>query len=185
MVKLKFEDLTIEIYDDPVFLPGSTDNSRNYLKHYFGDGALEHPAARHGIKILDNDIEINNCIVIGSGGVTGVIEHSVLLDGDKILVCCCNTLFCLSVPGLELCWQTKADWATCFEVFKLDNDYLVHGELQISRIDSSGKIKWQFQGQDIWVCLGNKNPFNITPDFIQLFDFCNKEYKIDFNGELL
>ena len=101
MIKLKFGNLEIEIYDDPTFSFLSTDNSHNYSRHYLVSGALDFPVSQHGIRILNNDIEINNCIIIGSGGATGINNNSALLDTDKILICCCDTLFCLSVPDLD------------------------------------------------------------------------------------
>jgi hypothetical protein len=109
----------------------------------------------------------------------------VLLDGNKLLICCCNTIFCLSVSDLELLWQTQADTITCFKIFKFESDYIVHGDLVISRIDNYGSIKWEFGGRDIWVSMGDKSEFTISSDFIQLFDFYDNEYIIDFNGELL
>lgn len=185
MIKFEFENLTIEIYNDPTFSLHSTSNSHTYFKYYLGSGALDYPVSQYGIKILNDGTEINTCIIIGSGGATGINKSSALLDIDKVVICCCNTVFCLSVPSLELLWQTEADIATCFEIYKLDNDYIVHGELDISRIDGCGNIKWQFGGMDIWVSLGDKSAFTIASDCIQLFDFCNNEYRIDFNGKLL
>jgi len=91
----------------------------------------------------------------------------------------------LTLPELNLLWQTKVDNATCFQVFKLDNDYLTHGELEISRVDNEGKIKWQFGGADIFVTIEGQDEFEFNSDHIMLTDFCKTKYKIDFNGKLL
>ena len=185
MIPFQFKNLTIEVFDDSTYSYGSTDNKFNYLKHYFGDGGQEYPVSKHGIKIFDNDKEINSCIIIGSAGATGIHKNSVLIDNDKLILCCCDTLFCLTLPELNLLWQTKVDTATCFQVFKLDNDYLVHGELEISRVDNEGKIKWQFGGADIFVTIEGQDEFEFNSDHIMLTDFCKTKYKIDFDGKLL
>jgi len=89
------------------------------------------------------------------------------------------------LPDLNLLWQTHADTATCLQVFKFENDYLVHGELEISRIDKNGNIKWQFSGADIFVSFEGAEEFILNPDHILLKDFSGRQYKIDFDGQEL
>ena len=185
MIPFQFKNLTIEVFDDSTYSYGSTDNKFYYLKYYFGDGGQKYPVSRHGIKIFDNHNEINSCIIIGSAGATGIHKNSALIDNDKLILCCCDTLFCLTLPELNLQWQTKVDNATCFQVFKLENEYLVHGELEISRVDNDGKIKWQFGGADIFVTIEGQDEFEFNSDHIMMTDFCKTKYKIDFNGKLI
>ena len=40
-------------------------------------------------------------------------------------------------------WRTQADQATCFEIYKYEDSYIIHGEFEISRLDKDGKIIWQ------------------------------------------
>lgn len=82
-------------------------------------------------------------------------------------------------------WKTQTDPATCFQVFRLQNDYVVHGELQIVRIDKNGKIKWEFGSADIFVSVDNTEEFKIENDGILLTDFSNTKYKIGFDGRLI
>lgn len=183
MIQYQFQGLRIDIYDDPTFSFGSADNTYKYSQHHFGDNAQDYPVSKHGIKVYNDETEVSSCIILGSGGSTTVHETSLLLDKNKLLLCCCDTLFCLALPDLSLLWQTKADTATCFQVFKLQEDYIVHGELEISRIDEKGQIKWQFSGEDIFLKLEGGDGFELTTDSILLCDFNNKKYKIDFNGK--
>ena len=185
MTPFQFKNLTIEVSDDPTYSYGSTDIKFKYLKYYFGEGGQEYPVSKHSIKIFENDKEINSCIIIGSAGATGIHKNSALIDNDKLILCCCDTLFCLKLPELNLLWQTKMDKATCFQVLRLDTDYLVHGELEISRVDNEGKIIWQFGGADIFVTIEGQDEFQLHSDHITLTDFCKTKYKIDFNGKLL
>lgn len=82
-------------------------------------------------------------------------------------------------------WKTQADEATCFQIYKYQDDYLIHGELQISRLDCNGNIKWEFSGADIFVSIDNEEEFLIKNDGILLTDFTGKKYKINFDGKVL
>lgn len=181
----QYKDLTIEVLDEPTYKFGSADNNFNYSKQYFGDGATEYPTSKHGIKIYQNDQSIDSCIIIGSGGATGIHENSSVLDKDQLLICCCDTVFCLTLPDLELKWKTQADQATCFQIFRQQEDYIIHGELQVTKLDKDGNKKWEFGGADIFVSIDNEEEFKIENDGILLTDFAKTKYKIDFDGKLL
>lgn len=185
MNRYQYKYLTIEVLDEPTYKFGSADNNFNYSKHYFGDGAKEYPTSKHGIKIYQDYQIIDSCIIIGSGGATGVHQNSSLLDKDQLIICCCETIFCLTLPELELKWKTQADQATCFQIFKQEDDYIIHGELQVAKLDKFGKIIWEFGGADIFVCIDNEEEFKIENDGILVTDFAKTKYKIDFDGKLL
>jgi len=185
MNRYDYINLLIEIVNEPTFTLGSADNVFQYSKYYYSADATAYQTSKHGIKIYDEGQLINDCIVIGSGGSTGIFENSSIVDRDEILVCCCDTVFCLTISNLELKWRTRADEATCFTIHKLDDDYIVYGELQISRLDRNGNIIWSFGGADIFVSLDDENPFKLETDHIALRDYSKNEYKIDFDGKLI
>lgn len=181
----QYKDLKIAVIDEPTYKFGSADNNFNYSKHYFGGGATEYPTSKHGIKIYKEDQIIDSCIIIGSGGATGVYQNSSFIDKDQLLICCCDTIFCLTLSDLELKWKTQADQATCFQIFKQEDDYIIHGELQVVKLDQDGKIKWEFGGADIFVSIDKEEEFKIENDGILLTDFAKVKYKIDFDGKLI
>ncbi|WP_209391334.1 hypothetical protein [Chryseobacterium sp. RR2-3-20] len=185
MNRHQFKDLTIELIDEPTYTFNSTDNKFIYSKHYFVDGAKEYPTSKHGIKVYQNDQIIDSCIVIGSGGATGIHQNSSLIDNDQLLLCCCDTIFCLTLPNLELKWKIQADQATYFQIFKQQDEYIIHGELQITKLDKNGSKKWEFGGADIFVSKDNEEEFKIEKDGILLTDFAKTKYKIDFDGKLI
>lgn len=180
-----YKDLTVEVIDEPTYKFGSADNLFNYSKHYFGEGAIEYPTSKHGIKINHVGQIIHSCIVIGCGGATGVYQNTSLFDNDQLVLCCCDTIFCLTLPNLDLKWKTRADQATCFQIFQQQDDYIVHGEIQITKLDKDGNKKWEFAGADIFVNIDGEEEFKIESDGILLTDFAKTKYKIDFDGKLL
>ncbi|TAF71995.1 MAG: hypothetical protein EAZ53_17180 [Bacteroidetes bacterium] len=185
MNQYQYENLTIEVLDEPTYKFGSADNNFNYSKHYFSNGATEYPTSKYGIKIYQNYKIIDNCIIIGSGGATSIHQNSSLIDKEQLLICCCDTVFCLTIPNLELKWKTQADRATCFQIFKQQDDYIIHGEIQIAKLDKNGVIKWEFSGTEIFVSIDNEEEFKIENDGILLTDFAKTKYKIDFDGKLI
>jgi len=160
-------------------------NQYDYTQTYIGEEGDIYVTRNYGIKILSGEDVVSDCILKATGGATGLFENSTLLDGDRLLVCCCDTLFCLELPSLRLTWQLKADWATCFQVFDLQGDYLVHGECEISRVGRDGSFIWQFSGADIFVSLNGEEVVSIGSDYIRLRDFNGAEYIIDFHGQLV
>jgi hypothetical protein len=185
MNRYQYKNLTIEVLDEPTYRFGSSDNNFIYWKHSFGEGAQNYPTSMHGIKIFLDEKILESCVIIGSGGATTVHKNSTLLDNDKLLVCCCDTVFCLALPTLDLIWKTQADQATCFQIFKQQDDYIIHGELQVTKLDKDGNKKWEFGGADIFVSIDNEEEFKVENDGILLTDFAKTKYKIDFDGKLL
>lgn len=178
------EKYRIDVYADQTFTRGSADNVNNYDFVYFDKSEYHFPTVL-GINTFQNETLIKSAVIGSIGGGTGIHETSTIIETDRLLICCSDTIFCLSIPDLTLLWRTKADQATCFQIFKLQNDYLVHGELQISRLDKDGKIKWQFDGADIFTTSDGKDNFIITDNCILVTDWENRKYKIDFNGQLI
>jgi len=183
MNKYSYNNLIIEVFNDSTFSFNSNDNLKIYENIYFGEDAEEYPTSKHGIKLIDNDKEIKNCLIIGSGGATTIHPNSSILDNDNILICCSDSVFSISIVDLKLNWVKKLDMVTCFQIFKIENDFVVHGELEITRIDSFGNIIWQFGGADIFVSLDGENSFQLSENHIVLKDFTRTIYNLNFNGE--
>ena len=185
MKKHQYRDLNIELIDEPTYKLESSDNNFSYSKLYFGKDAIDYSISKHGVKIYNGEQIIDTCIIIGSSGATSVHENSSVIDNDQLLFCCGDTVFCLSLPNLELRWKTQADPITCFQIFKHQGDYIIHGELQVSKLDNNGKILWEFGGADIFVSIDDEESFKIENDGVLLTDFAKAKYKIDFDGKLI
>ncbi|MEN2402930.1 hypothetical protein GKZ90_0024300 [Flavobacterium sp. MC2016-06] len=67
--------------------------------------------------------------------------------------------------------------------FIIEDDFLVHGELQIFRITKEGEILWDFGGRDIWVNIEGKPEITFENNLIRLFDFESNEYVLNFDGK--
>jgi hypothetical protein len=171
----------IDIYADQTFTDSSADNENQYDFLYFEKSEYHFPSV-FGIKIFQDKTLIKSALIGSIGGGTDIHDNSTIIENDRLLICCSDSIFCLSIPDLKLLWRTQADQSTCFEIFKYQDSYIIHGELEISRLDKDGKILWKQSGADIFTTLDGKDSFVITDKYILASDWGNKKYKFDFNG---
>ena len=174
----------IDIYDEQTFTEGSADNVNEYDLVYFDKSDYQFTSV-YGIKVFQGDRLIKSAIIGSIGGKTAIHNTSTIIENDRLLVFCSDTIFCLSIPDLTLLWRTQADLATCFEIYKYKDSYIIHGELEITRLDKDGKILWQQGGADIFTTLDGKESFSITDNYILVTDWENRKYKFDFDGQLI
>ncbi len=179
MNRYEYNDQIIEVFNE------EADSPNNYSLTYFSGDENDYQVSHHGIRVFQNGIEKVSCLLIGSGGATGIQENSSLIQENRLVVCCCDTIFCIKLPTLQLNWKLKADLATCFQILPLNEDFIVHGEVEISRIDRNGSVKWSFSGHDIFVSMDENISFELLSDHILLHDFIGNRYMLDFNGKPL
>ena len=185
MNRLTAGEFQIEIFSDPDYRLDSADNLHQYKSIYMNEDSYR-ATSIYGIKVYKNDTLLSSALVGSSGGGTGIYPNSLIAEPQRLVVCCSNSIFCLAIPTLLLQWKTKADFATCFEVFKYQSDYIVHGEVEISRLSADGDLIWQRSGADIFVTLdSNEDDFVVTDDYILATDWNNRKYKFDFDGNVI
>lgn len=175
----------IKFYDETDYTFGSSDNNKTYDKTFTSGESNIQMTSQIGIEILEDNKLKSSCLIGSTGGGTGIHQNSTLISYGGIVVCCSNTVFKLTIPDLNLEWQTISDPATCFGIHYLDKAYVVHGELEITRLDADGKIVWQKSGRDIWTTAEGIDDFAVHDDYILATDWDHIIYKFDFDGNLL
>lgn len=172
----------IDIYEDLGFAGGLEDGAIQYDLVYFDKSEYQSPSV-YVIKIFQDGALLQSAVIGSIGGGTVIRSSSTIIEDDRLLVCCSDTIYCLSIPDLTLLWRTQADQATCFEIYKYQDSYIIHGEFEISRLDKNGNILWQQSGADIFTTLEGIDNFSITEKYILATDWENRKYKFDFNGQ--
>ncbi len=171
----------IEITQEQSYQKGSTVKGHQYDLEHFDEIEYLFPTM-FGIKVFKNNLFLKSAIIGSVGGGTGLNPHAVIVEDARFLICCSDTIFCLSVPDLTLIWRTQADQASCFEIYVYEDSYIVHGEFEISRLEKNGKIIWQQSGADIFTTPTGLQDFSMTDKFIIAKDFENRTYKFDYDG---
>ena len=169
----------IDIDYHPTYKSGSADNLFKFDFEYLEKSA----STIFGIKILNNGVCLKSAVISSQGGETGVHNSALVLEEDKLILCCGDKIFCLSIPDLTLLWKIKADDFTCFQIFGYQDSYIVHGEINISRINHDGMILWQYSGEDIFMNMDDEIECELQADYIIANDFNNKVYKIGYDGK--
>lgn len=154
MNKLQNEDFKIAVFDDTTHKIGLIDNKFTYTKYYFCESECEFPVSRLGIKIFNNNKEeIANSLVIGFAGQTDFYKNSYLIDGNQLLVCCCDTIICLTIPSLDVNWKKSFGESVCLKILNKENYYLVYGKTQVTKIDGNGTIKQKYKSENDFISL--------------------------------
>jgi len=176
-----YKNMAIELLDDPAFTVGA-DNKDAYASYYYTNECQNAKGSFHGIRLFKDDLELNSCLLTGSGGTT-IHPTSAIVDENSLLVCCGDSVFSLDLPSLELKWQAHADPVACFQIYKIEEEYLVHGEVEITRLNRYGDVIWAFSGRDIFVSSDNEPSFLLKKDRILLVDWEKNKYELGFNGK--
>ena len=172
----------IELSEESNYNKGSTDNKFQFENHYLDEEEYIF-STQIGIKVYKKENLISSAVICASGGASALHKKSQIADNDRIVICCSSQIFNLSIPGLILNWNIKADEATCFGIFQLNQGFIIHGEIGISRISNDGKIIWQRSGADIFTTIDNKeDDFKLTDKYIFATDWGNRKYQFDFDG---
>ena len=181
MTTTTYKHFTILFSSNSAYDQNSAESIENYQKVYFEESDYILPSI-FGIKVFENENLISSAILGVGGGATTIHDNSYIISKNKLHICCGNFVFCLSIPELEIVWKTQTDEITCFEIFKVENEFIVHGEMEISKLDENGNIIWQRGGRDIFVTIEGVDDFLIKDNIILAKDFENNLYKFDLNG---
>ena len=176
----KILSYTIEIFDDPAFSINSTDNKIKY------DMVVEcenEATSKHGIIIRDQDKIVKSLIILSSAGGTGIHKNAYIIEENDILLCVGDCVYKISIPELDIAWKTKVDDSTAFEIYRYKSDFIIHGELSITKINNDGKISWQEYGSDIFVTESGKDNFEIRDDLIYAKSWDGRKYCFDSDGK--
>lgn len=133
------------------------------------------------IDLYDHDIML---ALIGSH--LSDVEGCAVLDGHSLIVMMNEQIFKINVlDGTLIDYKTLDIFGSNFALFKIDKGYVVHGEVDILFLSESFEITASFSGRDIFVSISGKKAFTLTKDTVQLFDFEDNYYEIDFEGKII
>ncbi len=186
MIEIAHQQYKVFIYTDHQSTVESADNLRRYNRVYVDDSCDRYSNVSYvAILVKHGQDEMASAILCDIGVFTGLSESSFIIEERVLYICAGNKLYYLNIPDLTLKWTGQVDYVTNFSVQKLEDDLLVHGELEITRITKLGEIKWRFGGQDIWVNTNGFPVITLLYDRIKLVDFQSNFYAIGFDGNTI
>ena len=180
---LENEKCCIEIKIDETYTVNSTDN------HYY-DVILNPCNYKQSNRSKTFSIHIDlfeKKFDIALIGPIYIYDDNCAVLNDEILTVLQDHIITqISVTDGTIIRHIELDSFGCnFAIYKVENNYILHGEIEITMLDADFIKKWSFSGRDIFASISGKQPFEIREKVICLYDCEDNYYEIDFNGRLI
>ncbi len=179
--KYNYNEYNICIKEAPPYSFDSTDN-----KYYDTVIVIEEKDFNKSIEVEVEQYGETKTVLMVVPYYTPV-ESFVAPHRDGLFMMLNDVLCIFSPETVSVTKQTRINpMGTMFEVYPLENDYILYGEMEIYRISEELIVKWVFSGRDIFVRYqGNEPAFLLKQDRICLYDFEDNYYEITFEGKLI
>lgn len=113
-------------------------------------------------------------------------DQCAVLDGSTLTVLMDNEIFVLDLESISLVQYTAIGNESYFAIYPIENEFIIHGEETILRINKDFDQVWRFGGSDIFATPDvDKETFAISNDKIFLEDWNGCKFILDLDGKLL
>ncbi len=112
-------------------------------------------------------------------------ECCTVLNDEKLYTIKFNTLYEIDIITKQIRYIDLDDLSGAMGLYKTDDGLIVHGEMEIVKLDFELNEIWHFLGADIFASLLDKPAIQIYDDRIELLDFQNNHYVISHSGKLI
>jgi len=186
-MKILYDKYEAEIIDDNSYSSKSSGNLTNY-KFEYSAGQINksriYTLNKRGIIVRDNNSgeELSSAILFENGGKSAISEDIYEMENEKIWICIGDKIYCLNIPDLTIAWFKETNYGTNHSINKFRNDFIIHGELGILRMNKEGEIIWKFMGGG-GVFIPGKERLKILDTHIELTDGNDNNFIINEFGE--
>lgn len=113
-----------------------------------------------------------NCAVLDDNILT-ILQDDIVIQMD--MASCCVIKY------------KKIDtFSNLWHIYQFNDAFIVHGEIEIIRLNKYLEVVWSFSGSDIFVTIDIPHEaFQMCDDRIKLYDFNGNYYEINYEGELV
>ena len=174
---------TVRISVDDTYTVGSADN-RQY-------DIVINPSNIRGSDLsktfsISIDLRHHTYTIALVGSYLSCEYDCAILEGSNLLVLQDDDLLVIDVLSGTLIKHIHMDcFGSNFGIYRVPKGYIIYGEIEIIMLNNAFEKQWTFSGRDIFATKSNKNPFVISDNTIELFDWEDNYYKIDFDGNLI
>jgi len=129
---------------------------------------------------VDIDSEKNSKIAfIGILFSTG--KDIAILKNDKLFVLFFSMIIEIDLHTLDIFTHDIAEYQ-CFSIYEFDSGYIIHGEMEIVKLNKNLEVEWSEMGADIFVNPDRDDVFRIENDMIHVIDWDGRKYVFDKDG---
>lgn len=120
------------------------------------------------------------------GDFYSYVEDCAVLEGEILSVLQNDVVVQLNIKNGTVINYKELDSFGCnYGIYRVQNGYIIYGEIEITMLDLDLNKKWSFSGKDIFVSMSEKKAFELCKNSIRLYDFEENFYEIDFSGKLI
>jgi len=120
------------------------------------------------------------------GSLYGVESNYAVLKDRELVFLIEKDIFIINIDEYKLIKYRKIEcFGDNFGIYLVNDGYIIHGEMEVFKLDYELDKVWQFLGADIFVTQDEKLPFLINGDRIKIYDWNGTYYEIDLDGKLI
>lgn len=113
-------------------------------------------------------------------------KNCAVLEDDVLTVLMNDQIFRINLQTQSLIQLIRVENFDCgIAIYRVDNGYLLYGEMEIYMLDADFKTKWRFSGLDIFITLNGDKGFSMDEKMIYLEDFLGNRYMVSHEGKLI
>lgn len=113
-------------------------------------------------------------------------SNFMVAAGNEVFIMLDNQLLLFNPENMRITKKANLDiLGTMIAAYPYQDDFILHGEIEILRINKKLEVLWTFSGIDIFARQnGSEKAIEFHNDKICLHDFYDNYYEIDYNGIL-
>lgn len=113
------------------------------------------------------------------------VSHCGVLENSMLTVLQNNTITQIDLKTKEIVQYKQFECFGCsIALYQCFDGYIIHGEVEIIKLNHNFEKKWSFSGADIFVTPDNQPTFEMTENRIKLYDWNGTYYELDLDGTL-
>lgn len=112
-----------------------------------------------------------NCAILDNNVLT-ILQDDIIIQMDMVRCCVIKSKK----------FDTFGNW---WHIYQIHDGFIVHGEIEIVRLNKHLEVIWYFSGADIFASADIYDVFQMCNDRIKLYDFIGNYYEINYDGELI
>jgi len=117
------------------------------------------------------------------GSLFGYESDCAILKDRELLVLIDKDIFIINIDDYMLITYRNLDcFGNNFGIYLVNDGYIIHGEMEVFKLDYELNKVWEFSGADIFVTHDDKLPFLIDGDRIKIYDWNGTYYELDWDS---
>ncbi len=179
---LSNDKVQVKLFDDDGYVLGSNYNARLYDLIIKPKEEPENYSV-FGVEITCDGKTITVAVI--GDDVACVGRRSAILSDDNLIILQNSRITVISASDGKLVKAVNiGDDGIYFELYRLNDGYIVRVERKIQMLDDDFNEIWSVEGEDAFVCPERENDFVISETGITVYDYMDRKFHIDFNGKI-